>query len=161
MDDHKLTCGGIALIVLTLLVLFIYNCDASSIFLIFVLLVCLLLSIAAIKKMTDIEVEKETPMHESATEKNEPVSNEQKQDSPSEAGTTCCCWAAEAIEPGRRAAAGANWRHLPAATTPPHRWKLAGRLRTAFRWTVCPISDSIPMMPRPRLEKQYCQADRY
>ena len=86
MDDHKLTCGGIALIVLTLLVLFIYNCDASSIFLIFVLLVCLLLAIAAIKRMADIEVEKETPMHESATENNEPVSNEQKQDSPSEAG---------------------------------------------------------------------------
>ena len=86
MDDHKLTCGGIALIVLTLLVLFMTNCDASSIFLIFVLLVCLLLSIAAIKRMTDIEVEKETPMHESATENNEPVSNEQKQDSPSETG---------------------------------------------------------------------------
>ena len=86
MDDHKLTCGGIALIVLTLLVLFIYNCDASSIFLIFVLLVCLLLAIAAIKRMADIEVEKETPMHESATENNEPVSNEQKQDSPSETG---------------------------------------------------------------------------
>ena len=86
MDDHKLTCGGIALIVLTLLVLFITNCDASSIFLIFVLLVCLLLSIAAIKRMTDIEVEKETPMHEPATENNEPVSNKQKQSSPSEAG---------------------------------------------------------------------------
>ena len=86
MDDHQLTCGCVTFVMLTLLVLFMTNCDAYSIFLIFVLLFCLLLLIAAIKRMTDIEVEKETPMHESATENNEPVSNEQKQDSPSEAG---------------------------------------------------------------------------
>ena len=86
MDDQQLTCGCVTFVMLTLFVLFITNCNVSSIFLIFVLLVSLLLSIAAIKRMTDIEVEKETPMHESATEKNEPVSNEQKQDSSSEAG---------------------------------------------------------------------------
>ena len=86
MDDHKLTCGCVTFVMLTLLVLFITNCDASSIFLTFVLLVCLLLFIAPTKGIVDLKVEKETPMHESATEKNEPVSNEQKQDSSSEAG---------------------------------------------------------------------------
>ena len=88
MDDQQLTCGCVTFVMLTLFVLFITNCNVSSIFLIFVLLVSLLLSIAAIKRMTDIEVEKETPMHESATEKNGPVANEQKQDSPSEAGVS-------------------------------------------------------------------------
>lgn len=86
MDDHKLTCGCVTFVMLTLLVLFITNYDASSIFLIFVFLFCLLLFIAPTKGMVNPKVEKETPMHESATENNEPVSNEQKQDSPSEAG---------------------------------------------------------------------------
>lgn len=86
MDDHKLTCGCVTFVMLTLFVLFITNCNVSSIFLIFVLLVCLLLLIAAIQRIVDPKVEKETPMHESATEKNGPVANGQQQDSPSEAG---------------------------------------------------------------------------
>ena len=86
MDDHKLTCGCVTFVMLTLLVLFITNCNVSSIFLIFVLLVSLLLLIAAIQRIVDLKVEKETPMHESATEKNGPVANGQQQDSPSEAG---------------------------------------------------------------------------
>lgn len=86
MDDQQLTCGCVTFVMLTLFVLFITNCNVSSIFLIFVLLVSLLLLIAAIQRIVDLKVEKETPMHESATEKNEPVSNEQKQDSSSEAG---------------------------------------------------------------------------
>ena len=86
MDDQQLTCGCVTFVMLTLLVLFITNYDASSIFLIFVLLVSLLLLIAAIQRIVDLKVEKETPMHESATEKNGPVANGQQQDSHSEAG---------------------------------------------------------------------------
>lgn len=86
MDDHKLTCGCVTFVMLTLFVLFITNCNVSSIFIIFVLLVSLLLLIAAIQRIVDLKVEKETPMHESATEKNGPVANGQQQDSPSEAG---------------------------------------------------------------------------
>ena len=86
MDDHKLTCGCVTFVMLTLLVLFITNYDASSIFLIFVFLFCLLLFIAPTKGIVDLKVEKETPMHESATEKNGPVANGQQQDSHSEAG---------------------------------------------------------------------------
>lgn len=86
MDDQQLTCGCVTFVMLTLFVLFITNCNVSSIFLIFVLLVCLLLLIAAIQRIVDLKVEKETPMHESATEKNGPVANGQQQDSPSEAG---------------------------------------------------------------------------
>ena len=86
MDDQQLTCGCVTFVMLTLFVLFITNCNVSSIFLIFVLLVSLLLLIAAIQRIVDLKVEKETPMHESATEKNGPVANGQQQDSPSEAG---------------------------------------------------------------------------
>lgn len=86
MDDHKLTCGCVTFVMLTLFVIFITNCNVSSIFLIFVILVSLLLLIAAIQRIVDLKVEKETPMHESATEKNGPVANGQQQDSPSEAG---------------------------------------------------------------------------
>ena len=86
MDDQQLTCGCVTFVMLTLFVLFITNCNVSSIFIIFVLLVSLLLLIAAIQRIVDLRVEKETPMHESATEKNGPVANGQQQDSPSEAG---------------------------------------------------------------------------
>ena len=86
MDDQQLTCGCVTFVMLTLFVLFITNCNVSSIFLIFVLLVSLLLLIAAIQRIVDLKVEKETPMHESATEKNGPVANGQQQDSHSEAG---------------------------------------------------------------------------
>lgn len=86
MDDQQLTCGCVTFVMLTLFVLFITNCNVSSIFLIFVLLVSLLLLIAAIQRIVDLKVEKETPVHESATEKNRPVANGQQQDSPSEAG---------------------------------------------------------------------------
>ena len=86
MDDQQLTCGCVTFVMLTLFVLFITNCNVSSIFLIFVLLVSLLLLIAAIQRIVDLKVEKETPMHESATEKNGPVANGQQQDSSSEAG---------------------------------------------------------------------------
>ena len=86
MDDQQLTCGCVTFVMLTLLVLFITNYDASSIFLIFVFLFCLLLFIAPTKGIVDLKVEKETPMHESATEKNGPVANGQQQDSHSEAG---------------------------------------------------------------------------
>ena len=86
MDDQQLTCGCVTFVMLTLFVLFITNCNVSSIFIIFVLLVSLLLLIGAIQRIVDLRVEKETPMHESATEKNGPVANGQQQDSPSEAG---------------------------------------------------------------------------
>lgn len=86
MDDQQLTCGCVTFVMLTLFVLFITNCNVSSIFLIFGLLVSLLLLIAAIQRIVDLKVEKETPVHESATEKNRPVANGQQQDSPSEAG---------------------------------------------------------------------------
>ena len=71
-----------------------------------------------------------------------------RRDFPSEAGKICCCWAAEVIGPERRAAAGANWRHLPAVTTPPRRLKPAGRRRIACRWTACPTSVRIPKQRR-------------
>ena len=55
-----------------------------------------------------------------------------------------CFWAAAAIAPASRAAAGRCWSASPSDTIPRRRSLPAGPPRTAYPWTACPTSGSTP-----------------